>query len=231
MNEDIKKSFAELGVDCKIEEKDNSGVGYVEKSIVGFDGSQVTISIINDDEMWKSETLEEVEDTLEKGYNFLRGLDGSQKEPPIAKTGSEIKTALIATSVFIKADESKHKAEMAEERKEVGFDPEGKFDEYDTDGLENRVEDMPSRYSYEQMYPNDGVKESVGVSSFDSVETSPVTSTVTPEIKKCMREYNDHARRYLKCKLQSVYMATAIKNLDDKRSYKLTIKEAAILGF
>lgn len=93
---------------------------------------------------------------------------------------------------------------------------------YMVDGWEDQLGDLPLMFPWDKIYCN----EAAPVDGY--METTPSTEA---ELCKQRREYNDLVQRYIGCKKEIALLETMIDNFSDEKIYKLTVKEAAMLGW
>ena len=92
---------------------------------------------------------------------------------------------------------------------------------YMVDGWEDQLGDLPLMFPWDKTYCKsesvDGYMES--------------TPNAEEELCKQRRDYNDLVQRYIGCKKEIALLETMIDNFSDEKIYKLTVKEAAMLGW
>lgn len=93
---------------------------------------------------------------------------------------------------------------------------------YMVDGWEDKLGDLPLMYEWEDL---DCCIES---SSDAYMENTP---SADAECKKLRREYNDLVEKYIGCKREIALLNTMIEGFSDTKIYKLTVKEATMLGW
>ena len=93
---------------------------------------------------------------------------------------------------------------------------------YMVDGWEDKLGDLPLMFPWEETYCNEAV---VSESYMDT------TPTEKEDVCKQRREYNDLVEKYIGCKKEIALLETMIDNFSDDKVYKLTVKEATMLGW
>ncbi len=225
--EDLNKAFNDLGIK-KAETQDTTlGVNTDEltstiKKSIQFDGER-NITIM---------------DKLEKG-SLLSGLPSKPDGEGfiIEKTGEEIKTRLGSLKGTVQSIVDKCKTEMTSEKGKAGVEPDADYyeDDYMFDGMYHRLTDVPKKYSYEQMYENTSNYPKRGdyteAITFDNLNSSKEQKATAEERQKCMREYNTYARKWVNHSVELVRLDTIYDNIKEKDKYKMSIKQASVLGF
>lgn len=144
------------------------------------------------------------------------------------KTGSEIKAQINVLLVSLGTKCEMYQKELVA-CKCSDIEPIGEISSYRLKGYSiDQFTSLPKLYTYEQKYPEDGptvLKSEYGVEQV----TRPAAHDV--ETKKKLQEYNELAGKVIDCMVDAK-LATTLKNgLSDKTSYKLTLRQAAALGF
>lgn len=137
----------------------------------------------------------------------------------ISKKGSEIKEALEKVIQNEQNEMTSLLNKMSELKMKINEEPTlpaEKEQYYTIDGFEDKVTDLP------MFYPWECSKE----------DTTGYVGDTTPDERNKMRsEYNSAASRLVSCKVEVVMLNTMINNFQDKKSYDLNVRQAAILGF
>ena len=92
---------------------------------------------------------------------------------------------------------------------------------YMVDGWEDKLGDLPLMFPWDKTYC-----KSESVEGY--MESTP---SAEEELCKQRRDYNDLVQRYIGCKKEIALLETMIDNFSDEKIYKLTVKEAAMLGW
>lgn len=156
----------------------------------------------------------------------------------IKKAGKDISGAMDKTIAFEESIIASCKAK-AEAYKVEGVEPTGNPSSYMSNGYGGHQSfgEIPKVYSYEQKYPED---------SYSEVKEAPVSTTMTmsgsmvspaqkqglsASVKKSMQNYNNCIHKIIECMVE-IKIAKTVKNgVDENKSYELTVKQAAALGF
>ena len=93
---------------------------------------------------------------------------------------------------------------------------------YMVDGWEDKLGDLPLMFPWEELCCEGPV---------DSTSYMESTPAEEQEICKKKREYNDLVEKYIGCKKEIALLETMIDNFSDDKVYKLTVREATMLGW
>lgn len=162
-------------------------------------------------------------DTLEKGFRNIFGYS-SEGRFSVSKKGKDIKERL---KTILSKEEQKAASIYSEAVSLVSrieSDPSELAGElYYFDGWEEAIDNVPNFYSWKQQ------EEAYKKKSSDN---SLVVENPDPkdDICRLMKEYNELLRKWLDCKKSIAMLNTMISNLEDNKSYSLTIEEATKLG-
>lgn len=163
-------------------------------------------------------------DTLEKGFNNIFGYS-LRENFSVPKKGKDIKERL---KIILSKEEQRAASTYTEAVSlvsKIGSEPsDSEEGHYCLDGWEESIGNVPNFYSWEQQ------EEAYEKKSSDS---SLVVENTDPkdDICRLMKEYNGLLRKWLNCKKSIAMLTTMISNLEDNKSYNLTIEEATKLGF
>lgn len=166
-------------------------------------------------------------DTLEKSHvEDIFERDAPSRGFTIDKNGKEIKERLQK----MLADEQQTCTmlqvtwtEMLSKFEDKPTQPAIKELYYMVDGWEDKLGDLPLMFPWDKTYCN---AESPSIDGY--MESTP---SAEAELCKQRREYNDIVQRYIGCKKEIALLQTMIDNFSDEKIYKLTVKEAAMLGW
>lgn len=125
----------------------------------------------------------------------------------INKKGSEIKQNLESHKTKEMLAASKAQAEMVNIKEKVNCEPTEDPDSYIADGIDVAI--MPKKYPWSECY-----------SENESDETA-----------KLKNKYNQCASKFIECQVECAMIDTMLKNIEDNKTYNLTVKQATILGF
>lgn len=156
----------------------------------------------------------------------------------INKTGKEIaeKLAIIKTKVRTKV--ATLIGEKAALVKKIGIAPTVEMDEWDERGIEDSITVGMKRYPWEMTYyRNEGSGVNSAMPDFDMTATAktPVKGQIisaTSEDQATMAsQYNRKLRECLECYRDLNKAAVFLRNVDEKKSYELSLNELDALGF
>jgi len=138
----------------------------------------------------------------------------------VEKLGKEIKEKVLIVLQKEQQELTQYKATMEALKVQVGEEPTSPIKDsfgWKMDGFEDKIECNFNIYKIE------GLKEcDLG----DYVTDKPVE-----EALKLKDQYNVAAGRALDCSIEIAMINTILNSYPDNKSYKLTLKEATILGF
>lgn len=167
----------------------------------------------SNDEIKKShiEELFEHHDAAERGFT-------------IDKTGAEIKPRLqkmLADEQSVCTMLQTKWTTMLGQFEQQPMVPAIKARYYMVDGWEDKLGDLPAMFGWDNL-------------NCDSCESDNYMET-TPNAEQCLckqrREYNEVVEKYIGCKREIALLETMLDNFQDDKIYKLTVKEAAMLGW
>jgi hypothetical protein len=124
----------------------------------------------------------------------------------VDKKGKDIKTSLTNETALLLEQKVTIYKEMESKVQEIGESPNSSFDDYILEGWRGKIE-VPKKYCSAQLYKENN------------------------EAKEIMYEYNNSARRYIEVCVELKKIQTIINNIDENKTYKLTIDIASKLGF
>lgn len=137
----------------------------------------------------------------------------------IEKTGKEIKEKVAIVLQKENDEIEKYKIELDLLKSQIKEDPTEKFDNYYLiDGFEDKIEAIPLMYPWSSCCETNDSVEFVG-------EKEP------EEIQKLKNKYNSQVNRLVECMIEGIMMQTVLISYPDKKVFKLTLKEASLLGF
>jgi hypothetical protein len=165
--------------------------------------------------------LQENSDLVKGFYSLFNG----SKEGGLTyhkKKGSEIKSALQLLCVQINKEKEEHLKEMEESLKEISFKPSE--DIYFDKEYKHLLEYIPKKFSYNQIYNGETY-----ISTENGIDEQAVKKPSQEEIKE-MREYNKHAQEYLELCINKIKLEALKKNIQENKSYNLSVNQLAVLG-
>lgn len=235
MNNVIKESFSKLGLSIEddkssdlIKDTVKSNVDIITKSHdIILLGIKHTIKV--EDIIFKSRELDELytEDDLVKG---ISSEVMNSERFIVDKDGSDIIEAVddMLDEVEDEADDCEE--ELDDLKKKIGIDPVGEEESYYFDGYEHIIEDIPPTYTWDQM---NGFKAPVELTETVTVSGGAEIKSPdkkTPTVRDLMQEYNGKRRKFIAYKVEIINLNTIVANLDEKKKYKLTLRQLALLG-
>jgi len=122
----------------------------------------------------------------------------------VEKSGKEIKEK-VSISLQKEVDEiTKYRTELEILKGKIGEEPTKKCDHYWlADGFDDKIENLPMVYDIKDTQCNEDLKY----------------------------DYNYIVIRLIECIIEKVMMQTILNSYPDNKVYKLTLKEASMLGF
>lgn len=161
--------------------------------------------------------------TLEKGFNNIFGYS-LRENFSVPKKGKDIKERL---KIILSKEEQRAASTYAEAVSlvsKIGSEPSDSAGEcYCFDGWEEAIGNVPNFYSWKQQeeaYEKKSSDSSLVVENTDQKD----------DTCKLIEKYNCLLRKWLDCKKSIAMLTTMVSNLEDNKSYSLTIEEAAKLG-
>lgn len=138
----------------------------------------------------------------------------------VEKTGKEVKEKVTIVLQKENSEIEKYKLELDSLKSQIKEEPTNKFDNYYLiDGFEDKIGEIPLIYQLQSTCPevNDPV-EFVG-------EKDPT------EITALKHKYDNLVHKLVECMIERSMMQTILTSYPDKKLFKLTLKEASLLGF
>jgi hypothetical protein len=153
---------------------------------------------------------------------------GYSSDFKLDKTGYEIKEKLklsLLERIFNKNLLLKQLQECSDI---IGIPPMGTLDNHMFRGLRHKLQYIPHKYSYDQIYPK--------VSNEPSEVNEPLATEKPPvedqnPSKDKMREYNKKLNKYTELSVDCVYLKSIIDNISEKKVYSLNPAMIIKLGF
>lgn len=99
---------------------------------------------------------------------------------------------------------------------------------YWIDGWEDKIGELPAIFNWEEICSR-SLEESPSSDVSFSVEAEQPNPE--KELAKQKGDYNDAVEKYIKCRKEIALLETMLANFDDEKVYKLTVKEASMLGW
>ena len=139
----------------------------------------------------------------------------------VDKSGREIKEKILVVLQKEQEEISKYNTQLETLKIKIGEDPTENTKEtyyYLLDGFEDKVGDVPFHYKEK------GVTD---------ITEQPIYTTDKPleAIWETKREYNCIVRKLVDCMIEIAMINTVLNSYPDNKMYKLTLREATILGF
>lgn len=182
----------------------------------------------------KSLNIQAIDSNLSKGHLIDAFAYSDNKDLMVEKTGKEIKEGLEKQKAHETQDLLKYKSSLEScrailQEKGVTELPKGKISEYTLRGYaSSEFPIMPLLYTYDQ-------KESFEPSSIEK-EDIPMYETESEvrkdaSIREHMNKYNEYARKMIEAMVEIKLANTLQNGLKDNKNYKLSLSQAAALGF
>lgn len=143
----------------------------------------------------------------------------------IEKTGAEIKEALKKARNKEENEKNKTHSTATSLLASLGCEPTEEIDNWVIDGYEDIIGSTPKLFPWRETYCESPISEMGQV-----LQTSQNTNSAE-EVCRQKDGYNRSIRKYVESIKEIAQIDTMINNLDDKKKYSLTIKQATILGF
>lgn len=159
------------------------------------------------------------------GYQF-----SNSENLTIDKKGSQIKEKLLSIKDKLSTGAAMHQAKMEALRQTIPTAPTDKMDGYVSDGID--VNSIPAVYNWGETYYSHC--ESPKIQSETVITEGENATPVKSQeeiICESKREYNRCAERFISLQAEIKLIDTMVNNLEDNKTYKLVVKQAAILGF
>lgn len=167
----------------------------------------------------------EVQETLTKANDIqkshLANMLGSDNLK-IIKKGSELKEKLnTSLSKIIDEKDSKYQ-QIVELKNSINCEPTDEVDEWTFQGLKSRISLAPKVFKWDDCYQKHYPQNSIDLSEDQKTENS---------ICELKRKYNSLVRNYIEMSAEVIQIQTMIDNIEEKKNYELTVKQASTLGF
>jgi hypothetical protein len=159
--------------------------------------------------------------------SLAEDLNYSENQITIDKSGKEIKEKLKENLMQMAMKRAVMSSKMSECVEKIGIEPKCEFDSYDFRGFEDKFLIIPKKYGWEQMR-NEGDKQPM---DSNIVVAEQKVEKVSEEVTDKMREYNNHAFKYLHISIDCMILKTILDNIKDNKEFKLKPTIAAKLGF
>jgi len=163
--------------------------------------------------------------------SLAEDLNYSENQITIDKSGKEIKEKLKENLMQMAMKRAVMSSKMSECVEKIGIEPKCEFDSYDFRGFEDKFLIIPKKYGWEQMR-NEGNKQPMDSNVVVNVDVAEQkVEKVSEEVTDKMREYNNHAFKYLHISIDCMILKTILDNIKDNKEFKLKPTIAAKLGF
>jgi len=168
-------------------------------------------------------------DEIKKSHieDLFESQDAQDRGFTIDRTGAEIKPRLmkmLADEQAVCTMLQTKWATLLEQFEQKPSEPAIKARYYLVDGWEDKLGDLPAYFAWDEIYPTDA-ESSIGASC-DAIAESGEDC-----ICKKKREYNEIVDKYIGCKREIALLETMLANFIDEKVYRLTVKEATLLGW
>lgn len=225
MAETVKESEA------LIKGGDQKGASLLEKAKQQI-GLLIPVDVRTDEGVVRVYVMEKaVDDKLEKGQLSEALMYGGSGNSNVSfdKSGKEIKEKVTTLAGKIDGKITEYKGEMAALVTKIGFLPTEEMDEYEMRGMPDECRDK-KRYNWSCVYfePANTAMH-VPVSSDDKPVAKKSAST-QEEADNC-RNYNNVMRKYCECLGDKLKAEVFLRNINEKKSYTLSLPQLAALGF
>ncbi len=173
----------------------------------------------------------EADEKIEKGVmDELSNSYGETKGVKFFKTGEEIKDKVTVLLASISAKELECKVGMSVLLEKIGFMPSKTLDEWELRGLP--LEGEFKRFSWDQCQydeRNNGNAAYLSKTS-DGESLNTKTASCKEEADNC-RSYNQKLEMMLNCYRDRIKAEAFIRNIDEKKTYELSLNLLTSLGF
>lgn len=170
------------------------------------------------------------DDRLSKAHLIyaFEGREGDLNK--LKKKGSDIK-AKLTDAINHENEEVVKALADAKKCKVDGIEPTGMPSEYTLRGYpKSSFDKLPKLYTYDQKEPYYSSGNQTEVAMPIGVDSQVSKDENKSTIQK-MNDYNHYVRKAIECMVE-VKIAETLKNgIEDNKSYELTLKQAAVLGF
>lgn len=138
------------------------------------------------------------------------------------KKGSEIKQAVQNILIQINKEKNEYIDKMRTELDKIKFTPDSECS-YNSD-YKHLLDFIPKKFSYNLLYEGENYTRT------DRGIEEQAINKPTDEERKEMQEYNEYAHRYMDACINKIKLEALRKNIQDSKSYNLSIDQLAILG-
>jgi len=167
--------------------------------------------------------LKEQKEELVKGFYSLFSDYKDNTLNKHSKKGSEIRGGLSSISNELNKKKSDCLDKMSVELSKVSLAPDVPCD-YDSE-YRHLLDYIPNKFSYGLIYNDDGLPVKLNNGISEQANELP-----TKEVQASMREYNGYARKYMEYCVDKIKVDSLRRNIQDNKSYSLSIGQLAILG-
>lgn len=213
-----KESFKHGQISMKLNDKE-----YNDTDVEGGKKKSPTEHLTSGATVEKSYVLGEYDhDSIQKSH--ITEMFGYQNNLNIDKTGVEIKEALKKVRNKEENEKNTYHATATTLLASLGCEPTEEIDNWVIDGYEDIIGSTPKLFPWRETYCE-------SVSEMGQVLQTSQGDTNQKDVCKQKDDYNRCIRKYIDAIKEIAQIDTMINNLDDKKKYQLTIKQATILGF
>ncbi len=165
---------------------------------------------------------QQIKDDLIKGFYNLFSSSEKNSMGVHSKKGSEIKTGLTNVSIMLNTKKAECLDMMNAELSKINFKPDKPCDDYSD--FHHLMDCVPKKFSWDLLYQGEKyVDNSNGIG--EEAVRKP-----TPEEAVEMKEYNRYARAYVEYCVYKLKVDSLRNNIQDNKSYQLSIDQLAVLG-
>ncbi len=160
-------------------------------------------------------------DEIKKGfYSLFSNHDNELSKLP--KKGVEIKTGIAAILVNIKRFKGELLDKLTSELGKVPFQPDSE-PYYDRE-YRHLLDFVPKRFSYDMISRGEKYTKTE-----NGIEEQAVNKPTDEQATK-MREYNSYSSQYVEVCIDAIKLETLRKNLEDRKTYNLSVNQLTMLG-
>lgn len=176
----------------------------------------------------------EVLEVIEKGYGISDAL-GERGDKQFKKTGKEVKEKLTELIQKITTKADGYKTQMEVYHTKLGIAPTRDLDEWETRTLdENQISGL-RHYDWDMTYFNtthdSGMGHAYLPGKTGEVGGETRTYAKSKEEADLASHYNTALRKYLGCLRDQKQVSVFERNLEEKKTYELSLNQIAALGF
>ncbi len=185
----------------------------------------------DDDETEPADVAKSEDASLNKGE--VSDALGHSGDKNFKKTGKEIKEKLTTVLATVKSKAEGHKTKMEVYRTKLGVAPTRDLDEWETRGIDDDDTTGLRVYDYDMTYFNDkgGSMGHASLPMNSEVGDESRTYAKSKEDASLAREHNTNLRKYLECIRDEHEVKVFQRNVEEGKSYELSLRQLGALGF